>query len=179
MNPHVVINGLIFQACWFLALLVSWQAGLIALAILLVHGLQYEPKARSYLGLAGIVGVGVLFDFSWVQLSWITFVDENRLNLLGFPVWLMVSWLAFCLTLDSSLSWLTKKRALFPWLCMVLGPVSYSAGERLGVIEIHGLGLFALAFEWLVVGKLVVLNLARYERIKENYGAVEAEARSS
>ena len=155
MATHKVINGLLYQCCWFLALLISWQTAVIVLSLLLFHGIRYEPKQHEYLRLLCIAILGIFLDGLWINLSIINVVDEYRDSLFNMPFWLMTVWVGFVLTIGSSLSWLAAKKRLFPWLCMVLGPLSYMAGERLEVVELTSEGLAVLAAQWFVIGWLL------------------------
>lgn len=162
MATHKIINGLIFQCCWFLALLVSWQTALMGLGLLLIHGIKYEPKQHHYPSLLGAALLGMLLDTLWINLGYVVVSDPERANVFNLPLWLMITWVGFVLTVSSSLSWMSVKTKVFPWVCMILGPVSYMAGERLGVIELSRESLVILAGQWWVMGwitsKIVALT---------------------
>lgn len=66
------------------------------------------------------------------------------------PVWIVAMWANFAITLDHSLSWLSRRPFLAAALGALGGPLAYVAGSRLGAVELRPWSLAALAAIWAV-----------------------------
>ena len=153
---HKLINAVLFQAIWFSAVLVGWHLAIVPLALLCCHAFTQE-RDRHQLGfiapfvLAGITLDALLFNIGWFQLP-----NPEVVQFAGMPLWLMIMWLAFSLTLASSLSWHQQWPRLFVLACAIAGPLSYFGGMRLGALSIQPEGFVALSLVWLSAGVLIV-----------------------
>jgi hypothetical protein len=69
------------------------------------------------------------------------------------PYWMLALWALFALTLNTTFRWLHGRVLLGAVLGAVCGPLSFSAGARLGAVQFHPplLALTALALGWAVL----------------------------
>ena len=132
-----------FNLYWLLA--VMWQQPGPLLAILLLHFL-FSPCRRRDWRLLPIAVAGCLLDALLWQLGLFHFPA-------GFPLWLVLLWLGFALTLAHGMRWLLRlprwQQALFG---MVGGTSSYVAGAVMGAVHLPwGIGISAalLAVIWM------------------------------
>ncbi|QWL61911.1 DUF2878 domain-containing protein [Aeromonas jandaei] len=132
-----------FNLYWLLA--VMWQQPGPLLAILLLHFL-FSPSRRRDWRLLPIAVAGCLLDVLLWQLGLFRFPA-------GFPLWLVLLWLGFALTLAHGMRWLLRlprwQQALFG---MVGGTSSYVAGAAMGAVHLPwGIGISAalLAVIWM------------------------------
>jgi hypothetical protein len=141
------INFIWFQAIWFIAVLYTDQAVNILLFSLFFHFLLSPIRQADLLTLLGITLLGSLGDYLLTFLGVFTFSDT-----LFIPIWLILLWAHFSLTLNHGMSWLSKlplyARILFG---AIFGPLSYYAGAELGAVELQYhliLSLFAMSMIW-------------------------------
>ncbi|WP_421220516.1 DUF2878 domain-containing protein [Aeromonas jandaei] len=132
-----------FNFYWLLA--VKWQQPGPLLVILLLHFL-FSPSRQRDWRLLPIAVVGCLLDALLWQLGLFRFPS-------GFPLWLVLLWLGFALTLAHGMRWLLRlprwQQALFG---MVGGTSSYVAGAAMGAVHLPwGIGISAalLAVIWM------------------------------
>ncbi|MBL0597806.1 DUF2878 domain-containing protein [Aeromonas jandaei] len=132
-----------FNLYWLLA--VKWQQPGPLLVILLLHFL-FSPSRQRDWRLLPIAVAGCLLDALLWQLGLFRFPS-------GFPLWLVLLWLGFALTLAHGMSWLLRlprwQQALFG---MVGGTSSYVAGAAMGAVHLPwGIGISAalLAVIWM------------------------------
>lgn len=132
-----------FNLYWLLA--VKWQQPGPLLVLLLLHFL-FSPSRRRDWRLLPIAVAGCLLDALLWQLGLFRFPS-------GFPLWLVLLWLGFALTLALGMRWLLHlprwQQALFG---MVGGTSSYVAGAVMGAVHLPwGIGISAalLAVIWI------------------------------
>lgn len=132
-----------FNLYWLLA--VKWQQPGPLLAMLLLHFL-FSPSRQRDRRLLPIAVAGCLLDALLWQLGLFHFPA-------GFPLWLVLLWLGFALTLAHGMRWLLRlprwQQALFG---MVGGTSSYVAGAAMGAVHLPwGIGISAalLAVIWM------------------------------
>ncbi len=121
------------QAVWWLAVLdQTLAAGLLLLAQLALMWSRWRWQARHWLPVALIAASGVLVDGVIAATGVIRFRDPL---LFGVPLWLLVLWASFALTVPILLQWLAR-----PWLRAVVfvgaGPLAYVGGAALGAAKI-------------------------------------------
>ena len=112
-----------FNLYWLLA--VKWQQPGPLLLMLLLHFL-FSPRRRQDWRLIPVALAGCLLDILLWLLGLFQFPS-------GFPLWLLLLWCGFALTLSHGLRWLRPlprwQQALFG---MVGGASSYVAGAAMG-----------------------------------------------
>lgn len=132
-----------FNLYWLLA--VKWQQPGPLLAILLLHFL-FSPSRQRDWRLLPIAVVGCLLDALLWQLGLFRFPS-------GFPLWLVLLWLGFALTLAHGMRWLLRlplwQQALFG---VFGGASSYVAGAAMGAVNLPwgiGISTALLAVIWM------------------------------
>lgn len=150
------LNVVAFQLAWWTAIL-SARAGLDVLAVAAVLALN----AGFFLRAAGarpgflafacastafglvvdsvLIGAGVFGAVGYRPVSWLC------------PFWLAAMWFNFAATFDFSMAWARTKPLAAVALGAVGGPLSYWAGERLGVVSFGdspALPLAVLTVSW-------------------------------
>jgi len=139
---HSWINFLLFQGVYTLSLFgvinnLAWIGGLGLIAFALWHARTAKAAKTDFL-LAGIaVIVGLSLDTLYMRSGLIAY--EGQLFWSGIaPLWILVLWANFALTLGGCLSWLRGRLALAALLASTGGPLSYYAGIRLGTATVSG-----------------------------------------
>ena len=107
----------------------KWQQPGPLLLMLLLHFL-FSPRRRQDWRLIPVALAGCLLDILLWQLGLFQFPS-------GFPLWLLLLWCGFALTLSHGLRWLRPlprwQQALFG---MVGGASSYVAGAAMGAVHL-------------------------------------------
>lgn len=133
MNKYFnLINFVIFQVIWFVLILGKNDYLFIALLLLGLH-FYLVKDAVNELKLVGIItALGTLVDSVLAHAE--VFVFNDPIHTLMIPLWLLVVWSGFAITLTHSLSYFHSRFWLSVCAGMVGGPASYLAGERLGAV---------------------------------------------
>lgn len=160
-NKHILINALLFQILWFVAILGQWYWALIPLALMLTHLFFIRndlPVNILPLLLLGVIGM--TFDRTFNYVGIYQFSEPSpSLPYLNLPIWLATLWLGFCFTLALSLAWLVKKAYVFVLACSLMGPLSYLAGRRLEALSFSDANIWILALEWCVFSVVALIVL--------------------
>jgi Protein of unknown function (DUF2878) len=139
---HSWINFLLFQGVYTLSLVgvinnVAWIGSLGLAAFAIWHARTAQAAKTDFL-LAGIaVVVGLALDTLYMRSGLIAYSGELFWTGIA-PLWILVLWANFALTLGGCLSWLRGRLALAALLAATGGPLSYYAGIRLGTATISG-----------------------------------------
>jgi len=138
IKKNNLINAVLFQALWFSAVYGSankllWPS-VISLIILGVWQLNTNRRATSdYILIFVALIIGVIIDSFWIQMGIIEYFDKRPIIWLS-PMWILILWAGFALTINHSMAWM-KKHPLIPILCgLISAPLSYYAGQRLGAM---------------------------------------------
>lgn len=171
MRFDLVANFLIFQLGWFVSVLGAaygwpWAGALYAVTWLAVHSLALGSGRGEALRLAlAAAALGYVIDSALVLGGAIAFPEQTRLGWPS-PLWMMVLWLMFSMTLRHSLGWLRGRYLLAATLGAVGGPLAYWAGEQLGAIQLTGaIGAAAVAVAW-ILGMVALLRIEVLSRSK-------------
>lgn len=141
---------LMAQAVWWLAILSGALLAAPALLLQLVLAWWLDrDNVPSLRRLSLLCGSGLLLDALTVQLGLVQFRDATAF---GLPLWLVLLWLSFGLTVPRLQRWLpnlASQLALFA----VAAPLAYFAGAALGAATIlHPLGYgVSLVAGWLAL----------------------------
>ncbi len=152
-----ILNSAVFNTIWFACLLgpgwgLPWL-GPVGTALWLACHLRFvrAPRAEGLLLLlAGLLGY--LTDSGLVWAGALRFPEEVRFFSWFGPTttWMIALWVAFAATLHHSWSWV-RHLGLAAFFGGAFAPLSYLAGERMGVVSINGkLGVVAVAACWLL-----------------------------
>ncbi|MCL9782370.1 DUF2878 domain-containing protein [Vibrio sp. S4M6] len=135
MKPFWFTNFLLFQASWFSAAFYTQHAAWLISGFLLVHFLLSQNKWAD-LKLFPLALFGACLDKLHLFIG--TFSNSVPFTPIDtfFPLWLILLWLMFVVTLNHSLSWLINKS-----LPIVIGfgacggTLSYWAGIQAGALS--------------------------------------------
>ncbi|PKF63347.1 DUF2878 domain-containing protein [Psychromonas sp. psych-6C06] len=147
-NKHFIwINFIWFQAIWFAAVLYTDQALPILVMSLCAHFLLSPSKKADLFTLLAITLVGSLADYLLTFLGIFIFPKESFI-----PLWLVLLWAHFSLTLNHSMRWLTQVPVYIQiTFGAIFGTLSYYAGAKLGAVTLNEnllLSLFSISMIW-------------------------------
>ena len=151
----IIINASLFQACWFACVIgganeLTWPA-VVTFLILAIYQLHPDRRhSRDALLLLVSIPMALLVDSFWVASGMMTFTESFPFAGIA-PLWIIILWCAFALTVNHSLAWLKAHPSLPIVFGGFGGPMSYFAGLKLGGVEYHSdfwLVSLALALAW-------------------------------
>ena len=167
-----ISNFLLFQAGWWLAAyherLSVWPAIVVAIVMLgMVMIREKSKRPLLFICMGTLTGIAVdsfllsqgIFQFSAAHAGFL------------IPFWLMLIWLMFAITILTSMQWLNGRPLLAAILGAVFGPLSYYAGEKMGVLSFHdpkALSLTLLAVIWAALMPALTLLSSRVP-LRENH----------
>ncbi len=131
-----IVNLLLFQGVWFLAILGAaagngWigAAGL-GIFVIVHHLTSPTAKADCQLALLACL-IGAFAETTLVQTHLVSYASNTPFS--GFaPVWLLSLWAAFALTMNGCIAWLQNRLVLASFFGATGGPLSYFGGLKLG-----------------------------------------------
>lgn len=128
MSKFAITNFVLFQLAWFACALLTPIASWLLVFIIALHLLLSDSLSKE-LALLPLGLIGVLFDLSMFYGGVITFSHDI------FPIWLVLLWGIFALSLAHSFAWLAKmNKYLVALIGAVFGPLSYFAAFKFGAI---------------------------------------------
>lgn len=146
-NHFFWLNIVWFQAAWFSAILYTNQATFILFISLCLHFIFTPTRSSDLKNLMQITVIGMLADYLLTYLGILNFTDITFI-----PIWLILLWAHFSLTLNHSMRWLSDipiyVRILFG---AIFGTLSYYSGAKLEAVTLNEnliLSLFSLAVIW-------------------------------
>jgi hypothetical protein len=131
-----LVNLAFFQAVWFLTVIGAangrlWP-GFLALAVFFAAHCFLSATARAdFLLVIGAIFIGLVTEAVFVRAGLLLYPEEMAL-VAGVPLWMLVLWANFALTMNGCLSWLQGRYLLAAVLGFVGGPLSYLGGIKLG-----------------------------------------------
>jgi hypothetical protein len=131
-----LINLLLFQGLWFLTVLGAaggngW-IGLVGISIFLMTHHLTSSTAQVDFKIAGIaVLIGLAAETLFVNTGLLIY-NASIPSQNFAPVWILVLWAGFALTINGCISWLHGKYLLAGLLGAIGGPLSYLGGLELG-----------------------------------------------
>ena len=146
---HSLINFILFQAVWFLSLLLEANSIVFSSAIIALMFYLSKQKKQDVLLVLKTLPIALLCEFIAVKLGLFEF------KVFPFPPWLAFLWVALLLCINTSMSFLTGLK-LWQAFCvsLVFAPLSYWGGAR---FEVLSLGLPLYQF-WFFYGALWALT---------------------
>lgn len=169
MKPAWLPNAIAFQLVWLAAVGGAgrgwWWSGPLALALFAAWQLSASRDPGADLRIMGIAAlVGAAVDTLWIQLGLMAF--STPLPWAGVaPVWIVVLWISFALTLNHSLSALKPRPWLAAALGLVGGPLAYLVAERAWDAVTLGpepaMALLALGIAWALLTPLLLALAGR------------------
>lgn len=153
---NLILNAVLFQLTWIAAVAGAghglWWPGLVMLAVFATWQLRdRETRGADLRLLAWALPIGLLVDTLWVQSGMLSFATPLPWSGLA-PVWIVVLWAGFTLTLNHSLRALKSRPLMAAVLGLLGGPLAYwIASSAWGAAEIHWplwQALLALGIAW-------------------------------
>lgn len=176
-------NFLGYQGTWLVATLAAhaglpW-AGPVAASVYVGATLAASNTRRTDAALLlAAVACGAVLDGAFAASGVLKYAaSDPSLPRGGAPVWILMLWCAFALTLTRSLRWLVATPARAAVAGVVGGPLAYAAAARLGAVEFRSpaaVGTVLLAVGW---GVALVGLTALSRRLARRDDSQVAEAR--
>ena len=156
-----IINFVLFQAAWFVCVLGAsynhtYLALTLSLIILLLHFAIIKNRMLE-LKLIIIAGlIGLLFDGALLNFDLIIYNDPG-LPYPFTPIWIVMLWMIFAMTLNHSLAWLSQKIYVSVLFGAMGGPLAYIAGEKLGAITLLSTNsIITLSIGWALITPILL-----------------------
>ena len=156
-----ILNFVLFQAAWFVCVLGAsynhtYLALTLSLIILLLH-FAIIKKRMLELKLIIIAGlIGLLFDGALLNFDLIIYNDPG-LPYPFTPIWIVMLWMIFAMTLNHSLAWLSQKIYVSVLFGAMGGPLAYIAGEKLGAITLLSTNsIITLSIGWALITPILL-----------------------
>jgi len=157
-----IINFIFFQLVWFVCIIgavtnLTHAAVAFSFLIILFHLYLTKDKKNELkiLLLASIIGF--LFDGFLLKSELVLYTNPGWSYSIA-PLWIIILWMGFAITLNSSLSWLKKKIKLSALFGAVGGPLAYLAGEKLGAVTIlTPAAIIVIAIGWAIITPLLII----------------------
>ncbi|MCL1141301.1 DUF2878 domain-containing protein [Shewanella gaetbuli] len=154
----VIINAISFQCIWWLGVLYQNQFIALSIAFIGLHFLLTSHPKRDFQQMLLIGLMGICTDFCLIYFDLFQFSQT--------PWWLMVLWVFFALTLNSSLKFAQQLPVTIQAvLGGVFGSLSYFSGFKLGAVSLPLGTMFstvALIVIWSVLFP-VLLYIAKHK----------------
>jgi len=157
-----IINFILFQAAWFICVLgasynQTYLALTLSIIILLIH-FSLIKKRMLDVKLIIIAGlIGLLFDGALLNFDLIIYNDPG-LPYPFTPIWIVMLWMTFAMTLNHSLAWLSQKYYLSILFGAIGGPLAYIAGEKLGAITLLSTNsIITLSVGWALITPILLI----------------------
>lgn len=156
----VLVNFLLFNACWFSLVLgaangLVWP-GIALAALFLAWELPRDPAPGRLLSLCALALLfGFLIDGGFVALDLIRYASPAGPLV---PYWILGLWITFALALRRCLAWLAGRYSLAAFFGAVGAPLSYAAGARLGAASFPpgDVTLLLMSATWLIATPILV-----------------------
>lgn len=136
---NTFVNAALFQVLWFAAILGSakllmWPS-VVACSALAIWQLNPSRRHISDIKLIMVaIVVGLVSDTFLLQLNLFKFTYPFPIEGIA-PLWILLLWVGFALTINHSMKWLNSRSWLPAVLGAIFAPLSYLAGQRLGAVE--------------------------------------------
>jgi len=143
----LIINAVLFQLVWFVAVQGNSVYALIGLLLLLgAHFILMKPDINEFILIPIVSVAGILTDSMIMNTGWVQYHGSSEFFV---PVWLCVLWVAFATTIKHSMQWVFRST----WLPAILGlfvvPFSYWAGIQLSGSQFLAMPIKVLLLEGL------------------------------
>ena len=167
---RLVLNVIAFQFGWFACVLGAahdqpWLGSAVVAVLVAVHlATAVRPAVEARLVAAALV-IGVVWETLLLAGGWIEY--STGVVWAGVaPLWIVMLWALFAITLNSSLGWLKGRLLVAAVFGAVGGPLAYWGGVRLGaLVFVEPLfAVIALAVGWAVLTPMLVVLAQRLER---------------
>jgi hypothetical protein len=172
-----LVNFILFQMLWVACVLgaanqIIWPSIILVIAMLVTFSLPaFKVKNDIFLVFICLI-LGFILDSSLAYFNFIDYSFDYGYSLMA-PLWILLLWIGFALTLNHSMAWIFKNIKLGYLLMAVGAPLSYISADRLGAVTISNIVLTSLivSLSWVLVFTVLILikknqqTKARYEYI--------------
>lgn len=160
-----LINFVLFQIGWFVTVIsvakeLEYAAILAVFCIIGIHLLLVEERLNEIL-LVLIVGfVGTLVDSLLISQG--VFVTSGNLAIGNMaPLWLVMLWMLFSITINHSLKWLRKSYIAASCAGFVFAPIAYYFGQKFEALSFEisysvEMSLLMIGITWAIVTPLLI-----------------------
>ncbi|WP_045826308.1 DUF2878 domain-containing protein [Teredinibacter turnerae] len=159
MVKRILINSILFQGVWWVAVQGNNTLAVAALAVYFLLQASFLPRNALFWGFCFCGGVaGWLLDSALAHSNIIHY--QTAISVFGVqdllaPVWLLCIWLAFMPLLLFGLRWLMPHLLLAALLGFALAPLSYIGGAKFANASLN----LSLPIYYLVEGVVWALVL--------------------
>lgn len=133
LKQYKLFNIVSFKLLWFILVVFQDKAAVPAILILMLLNLWHPNKDEAWKSLFGIALIGIIID-SALSLSGI-FNFGNQLEWFPIPLWLVLLWLAFAMTLPYGFAFIGKYAISTQAIIGGLGSFSYFLGRNLDAVS--------------------------------------------
>jgi hypothetical protein len=131
----VIANAALFQVVWFATVAGAgagfWWTGVPALLAFAVWQMKTSRWPRADLALVAVaIVLGFVIDSLLIAGGWLRYVTPLPSPQFA-PVWILVLWAGFALTVNHSLAFLKQRMALAVLFGVFGGPLAYIGAARL------------------------------------------------
>lgn len=133
LKQYKLFNIVSFKLLWFLLVVFQDKAAVPAIVILILLSLWHPNKDEAWKSLFVIASIGIGID-SALSLSGI-FNFENQFAWLPIPLWLVLLWLAFAMTLPYGFAFISKYAIPTQATIGALASFSYLFGRNLDAVS--------------------------------------------
>ena len=158
---YKIINFILFQLVWFVCILGAainqTHAAVAASLIIILFHLYLTKDKKTELKIILIASIiGFIFDGFLLKNEMVLYANHGWSYSIT-PLWIIVLWMGFAITLNSSLSWLKKKIKLSALFGAIGGPLAYLAGEKLEAVTLMApVTLIVIAIGWSLITPLLI-----------------------
>ncbi|HRG15199.1 MAG TPA: DUF2878 domain-containing protein [Pseudomonadota bacterium] len=166
---NVLINAALFQAVWFATVAGAgaglWWCGLPVLVVFAIWQLRDSRWPRADVALLALgVLLGFAIDSLLIAGGWLRYATPLPSGQFA-PVWILVLWAGFALTVNHSLAFLKSRPALALLFGALGGPLAYLGAARLfeavAFTAPQAQTLIALAVAWAIAMPLLAAVAVR------------------
>jgi len=156
-----IINFIFFQLVWFVCILGAainqTHAAVAASLIVILFHLYLTKDKKTELKIILIASIiGFIFDGFLLKNEMVLYANHGWSYSIT-PLWIIVLWMGFAITLNSSLNWLKKKIKLSALFGAIGGPLAYLAGEKLEAVTLMTpIALIAIVIGWSLITPLLI-----------------------
>ncbi len=133
LKQYKLFNIFSFKLLWFILVVFQDKAAVPAVLILMLLNLSHPNKAQAWKSLFAIAFIGIVID-STLSLSGV-FNFENQLTWFPLPLWLILLWLAFAMTLPYGFAFISKYSISTQAIIGGLASFSYLVGRNLDAVS--------------------------------------------
>lgn len=166
-KSNLLINAVLFKCLWLSCAFgtakgLLWPAVIAFLALCIYQLWPSRRHPADFKVLAASLMLGILCDTVWIQSGMLEFTDARPWKEAS-PLWILLLWMGFALTINHCLSWLKSNWGLTALMGLIGGPMSYIAGAKIGALTFHASTLkltIALAIAW-AISMLILVKVGK------------------